>query len=161
MWLYNTEQWFVCTKSLHNDIAQYFKTANFPGTKFVCNWNSQTLMAATISVSAVSYIWRRCYGSNVAILCFCCREDDEADEAPATKRKRDISNVPPLTAFFTSTNTSSSVASAKSCVLPRHRYLKNCGLMRVQNLWRLDLSNSVNWQPSCHLCTLHFGRVLC
>jgi len=69
--------------------------------------------------------------------CAVFREDDEIDEVPPTKRKRDISNVPPLTAFFTSTNASNynSASSVKNPpALPRHRFLKNCGLMRVQNL---------------------------
>jgi len=87
--------------------------------------------------------------------CECCftvllfREDDEADDVPATKRKRDISNVPPLTAFFTSTNTSNSNSadSVKNPALPRHRFLKNCGLMRVQNLWQcLCFANCINWR---------------
>jgi len=67
--------------------------------------------------------------------CAVFREDDETDEIPAAKRKRDISNVPPLTAFFTSTtNSCHSTDSAKNPALPRHSFLKNCGLMRVQNL---------------------------
>jgi len=67
-------------------------------------------------------------------LCWFDREDDEADDAPAGKRKRDISNVPPLTAFFTSTNASNSADGVKKPPLPRHRFLKKSGLMRVQNL---------------------------
>jgi len=63
-----------------------------------------------------------------------CREDDESDEVPAAKRNRDISNVPPLTAFFAPTNTSNLANGVKHPALPCHRFLKNCGLMRVQNL---------------------------
>jgi len=82
-----------------------------------------------------------------------CREDDETDDVPAAKRKRDISNVPPLTAFFTSRNTSDSVDGVKNPVLPRHRFLKNCGLMRVQNLW-------LCWFCRLHPVTLAFCHIL-
>jgi len=72
-------------------------------------------------------------GKAILLCCF-CREDDETDEVPAAKRKRDISNVPPLTAFFSSVNTFNAADGVKGPPLPRHRFLKNCGLIRVQNL---------------------------
>jgi len=74
------------------------------------------------------YSLERCH---VTVMIF--REDDEADE-PTSKRKRDISNVPPLTAFFTSASVSGSADYVKSATLPCHKFLKNCGLMRVQSL---------------------------